>query len=92
MFTQKDFEEIDKRFQVVTKTGLHIILKSLTGHTWDIYSSDAGYGCSLVISHKHNDSDPFHIQPNIHPRTVAEAMEYIRSHDRYEKDKRKRRS
>lgn len=85
MFTTKDFKQIDKEyFGVITKTGYHIILKSKnSGHTWDIYCQESGRGRSLVISHKHNDFEPFHVQRKYHPKSVEEAQQMIMKHDKW---------
>ncbi|MCR5670730.1 MAG: hypothetical protein K6G10_06960 [Butyrivibrio sp.] len=85
MFTENDFLQIDKSFEVITKTSSHIILKSQCGHIWDIYCRDMERGTSLVLYHKHKEGYPFHEQPFIHPRTVQKAMEYIRNHDKHVK-------
>ena len=84
MYTEKDFESIDdKNFTASDKTATHIILKSnSTGHFWDVECRELRHGQQqLVISHRHNETDPFHRQPNMHPKTVAEAMEMIKKHD-----------
>ncbi|SFU86682.1 hypothetical protein [Butyrivibrio sp. M55] len=83
MFDRKDLNCIDREyFQVISETCYHITLKSKnTGHTWDITSTENPYGKSIVISHKHNDMDPFHIQPRVHPRSIQEAQDMIKAHD-----------
>ncbi len=83
MFERKDFEEIDREyFDVINETCYHIILKSKnTGHTWDIMCQERPNGRSLVISHKHKDKDPFHIQRGFHPKTVEDAQKKIMKHD-----------
>lgn len=85
MFDQNDFAQIDKEyFRALTETGYHIILKSKnTGHTWDIYCQERTRGRSLVISHKHSDTEPFHIQRKYHPKTVTDAQKKIMKHDKW---------
>ena len=86
MFDRKDFNCIDREyFQVINETCYHITLKSKnTGHTWDITSTKNPYGKSIVISHKHNDEDPFHVQPRVHPRSIQEAQDMIKAHDMWQ--------
>ena len=90
MFTQKDICWIDtKEYQIISHTGYHIIIKSLkTKHVWDIYCHEMDI-VSIKLFHKHKDNDPFHEQPHIHPRNVAEAMEYIKTHDTWQYNKNK---
>lgn len=86
MFTRKDFAQIDKDyFFVVTKTCYHIILRSRnTGHIWDIECRDNPNNTrSFVISHKHNEGEPFHQQPCFHPKSVTEAQGMILAHDNW---------
>ncbi len=86
MFTQKDFGIIIKHkryYDIIAMTGIHIIIKSRkTKHIWDIQNVTLNYGDEkIIISHKHNDLDPFHVQPRMHPRTVMGALTMIRAHD-----------
>ncbi len=93
MYIEKDFESIDiKNYTVLNKTAYHIILKhNGTGHIWDIECRELHRGQQqLVISHKHNDDDPFHEQPNMHPKTFTEAQEMIRKHDEWVLDRQKK--
>ncbi len=85
MYEKNDFEQIDKEyFQVLTQTGYHIILKSKnTEHIWDIYCQEHSRGRSLVINHKHNETEPFHVQRKYHPKTVEEAQKRIKKHDKW---------
>lgn len=85
MFEKKDFKALDRQyFNVIQTTAYHIILESNnTHHIWDIYCRDYKDYRSLIISHKHTEEDPFHIQPGMHPRTVAAAQEMIKKHDEY---------
>ena len=63
-----------------------IILKSNnTGHIWDITCQDNPRGRSLIINHKHNETDPYHVQPQMHPQTITEAQEMIKKHDEWQK-------
>ncbi len=65
MFDTKEFVNVDREyFEVINETCYHLTLKSCnTGHTWDIECrNNPNNTRSLVISHKHKDSDPFHIQ------------------------------
>ena len=79
-------KQIDRGYFIVQKETLfHIQLKSKnTKHIWDIESQSIFHNKrSLVIYHKHNESDPFHAQPKFHPRTIIEAQEMIKSHDKW---------
>ncbi len=92
MFDTKEFENVDREyFEVINETCYHLTLKSCnTGHTWDIECRDnLNNTRSLVISHKHKDSYPFHIQPNFHPRSIEEAQEMFKAHDTWHLDGRK---
>ena len=86
MFEKKDFENVDREyFQVINETCYHLTLKSKnTGHTWNIACIENPHGKSFVISHKHNDNDPFHLQPGFHPRSIQEAQEMIKTHDTWQ--------
>ncbi len=87
MFTRADVEKIDKAyFQIISTSSYHIILKSKnTGHSWDIQCKELFSGRqSLVIHHKHVDSDPFHDQLHLHPRTVIDAQRLIKEHDLFQ--------
>lgn len=83
MFTRNEFNEIDRKyFQVINETCYHLTLKSTTtGHTWNIMSLGNSKGKNLIISHKHNDMDPFHVQPCFHPKSVIDAQNMIKDHD-----------
>lgn len=84
MFTKAEMKQIDRQYFVVQKETLfHICLKSKnTEHIWDIESRSVFWGKrSLVVHHKHKETDPFHVQPGFHPRTVMEAQELIKNHD-----------
>lgn len=85
MFDRNDFMQIDKEyFQVLAETGYHIMLESQnTGHIWDIYCQEHYRGRSLVISHKHSDTEPFHIQRKYHLKTVMDAQKKIMKHDNW---------
>ena len=86
MFNQHDFDKIDRTyFDVLQISGYHIILKSKnTKHIWDLYFKETQIGkSSIIISHKHNDTDPFHEQAQMHPKSVDEAQLLIKDHDRW---------
>ncbi len=86
MFEKKDFINVDRKyFKVINETAYHLTLKSKnTGHTWDIECRENPTGRSLIVNHKHKDSDPFHEQPWFHPRSIEEAQELIKSHDAWQ--------
>lgn len=86
MFEKKDFINVDRKyFKVINETAYHLTLKSKnTGHTWDIECRENPTGRSLIVNHKHKDSDPFHEQPWFHPRSIEEAQEMIKSHDAWQ--------
>ena len=83
MFDKKDWEQIDKDyFDVIEVSSYHITLKSRpTGHSWDITCRYHPGGRSLIILHRHKDSDPFHEQIRFHPSTVTQAQDLIKEHD-----------
>ncbi len=85
MFKKEDLECLDRRyFEVLEESGYHITIESnSTGHIWDISWRDTPRGTALVISHTHTASDPFHLQPRMHPKTVKEAQEMIIDHDQW---------
>ena len=92
MFQKKEMNEIDRQYFEVKETkAYHIILKSKNcGHIWDIQSKETTWGKrSLVIYHKHKEADPFHEQAMMHPRTVTEAQELIKKHDKWHLEGRK---
>lgn len=92
MFDIKELNKIDDRyFTVLQTTGYHVTLQSKnTKHIWDIYCKEIGCHRSLVISHKHNENDPFHEQPKMHPKDLVEAQNMIKKHDRWHLDGRKK--
>jgi hypothetical protein len=83
MFSKNEFTEIDRQyFKVINETCYHLTLKSNnTGHTWNIMSRANPIGTSLIVYHKHRDKDPFHEQPNFHPKSVIDAQDMIKHHD-----------
>ncbi len=91
MFKKEDLQCLDRKyFEILQESGYHITMESnLTGHIWDIAWRENPTGKSFVISHKHKASDPFHLQPRMHPKTVEEAQEMIKDHDRWVLEKKK---
>ena len=85
MFGKNDWDQIDNEyFKVIEASMYHITLKSnTTGHIWDIYCRYYPGGRSIIVYHKHRDSDPFHKQKGYHPQTIAQAQDLIKDHDRY---------
>jgi len=83
MFDKNDISQIDRdHFQVIEESCYHIVLKSKnTGHTWDITCRYHPGGRSLIVNHKHKDSDPYHEQPGFHPLTIKQAQDMIKNHD-----------
>lgn len=83
MFTRKELQMVDTDyFLVIERTAFHIIIKSInTGHIWDLYSKENPHGTSIVVFHKHDDGAAFHEQPWMHPSSVIDAQEAIKSHD-----------
>ncbi len=93
MFTFKDFQGIDsKYFTILEKSAYNIILKSNnTGHTWGLQDKSLNNTIrSLVVLHKHNDMDTFHVQLAYHPRTVGQFQRLIKKHDEYQLSKNRR--
>ncbi len=75
---------------MIHESGYHITLESnLTGHIWDIACRENPNGKSLVISHAHKAADTPHIQPRMHPRSLKEAQEMIKDHDKWHMEGRK---
>ncbi len=90
MFTFKDFQKIDTNyFTVLEQTAYNIILKSKnTGHTWALQDKSLDSTTrSLIVLHKHNDMDSFHVQPAYHPRTLLQFQKLVKKHDKYQLSK-----
>lgn len=84
MFQRNEFQEIDRTYFDVKEASIcNIVLKSKScGHILDIQGRELLPGKrSLVILHKHKESDPYHKQALMHPKTVAEAQDMIKAHD-----------
>lgn len=92
MFNRQDIQGIDKSyFTVISVTAYYIELKSKnTKHIWIIYSRMLFWGKrSLIVYHKHRESDPPHIQLKFHPRNICEAQILIKNHDEWQLNGRK---
>ena len=86
MFTKAELNHLDcDYFFVMLRSACRIQLKSKnTGHIWDLESNTVFYGKrSIIVHHKHKDTDCFHVQRGIHPKTIAEAQNMIKSHDEW---------
>lgn len=92
MFAKREMREIDRKyFKPILETAYHVQLKSKnTGHIWDIECRPTyGNYRSLVVYHKHKGTDPFHEQLGMHPKTISEAQELIKNHDKWHLNGRK---
>ena len=86
MFTQEDIGQLNRvYFDIIQITGYHIVVRSRNSkHFWDIECVELFHGGrQIIIKHKHNDSDSFHVQKGCHPRNIREAQNLIKSHDGY---------
>lgn len=93
MFTQKDFNSIDRSYFKVIHTGCYgLTLQSKnTKHCWYIENQDLGNYESCKIYHTHHEGTPMH--EHGHGRTLHSCIRRIKSHDEYQlkKDAKKRR-
>lgn len=92
MYTKKDFIQIDREyFEVICETCYHIQIKSKnTGHIWNIECRCPRPGVrSLIVKHKHKHTHAFHQQRYTHPRSILEAQEIIKAHDKWHLEGRK---
>ena len=87
MIDNTDIESIDKEhFEIIEKKNYTLVLRSKdTGHYWCLLEQVYNGHRFFRISHKHNASDPIHLQKS--RPTVEEGCEYIRSHDAYHLDR-----
>jgi len=86
MYKYSEFDQIDREyFDVINTTLYNIALKSKnTGHTWNINCENLTWGKrKLVVYHKHNDNDSFHLQRHMSPKSVAHAQKLIKEHDEW---------
>ena len=91
MFTQKDISQIDRDYFVVNATTLYNIclVSKNTKHHWTIQPQTINGHRSLIVLHRHGKSGEFHVQPHFHPRSISQAQDLIKSHDRFQLNGRK---
>ena len=91
MFTRKDISQIDRDYFVVNATTLYNIclVSKNTKHHWTIQPQTINGHRSLIVLHRHGNSGEFHVQPHFHPRTISQAQDLIKSHDRFQLNGRK---
>lgn len=91
MFTRKDISQIDRDYFVVNATTLYNIclVSKNTKHHWTIQPQSINGHRSLIVLHRHGNSGEFHVQPHFHPRTISQAQDLIKSHDRFQLNGRK---
>ena len=87
----------DPYFRIIREEEQFIEIKSLnTGHCWNVFKNQFEQVHKIKLYHKHKQSDSYYHEHRI-CRNVAEAIEQIKSHDRYvleqeEEKKRKKES
>ena len=87
MFTSKDLRSLDRKYFTVTQANycaVTIISKN-TNHLWHL--EHTGFGVKIWHSHKPHDRSGFHYHGRA--RTLGDAIEQIRSHDRWQMNGRK---
>ena len=81
----------DSYFQVIRETDQFVEIQSLnTGHCWNVFKNTFESPMVVTLYHKHKPQDSYY-HKHRQCRTVAEAVDQIKSHDAYviEKDKQK---
>lgn len=83
-FTRKEEKLLhDPYFTVIRETDQFIEVRSNnTGHCWNVFKNTIESGRKIVLYHKHRMKDPYYHQHRT-CRTVAEAVQQIKSHDDY---------
>ena len=69
-------------FHIIEVKEYSLVLRSKnTGHYWYLLEQEANGHRTFKISHKHNLSDPYHVQRS--KPTIDDCCEYIMSHDAF---------
>ena len=69
-------------FHIIEVKEYSLVLRSKnTGHYWYLLEQEANGHRTFQISHKHNESDAYHVQRS--KPTIMNCCEYIMSHDAY---------
>ena len=84
MINSKDLKLLDKNyFDIIATSTYYVVLRSKnTGHLWHLLERDLNGHKSLVISHSHHASSPYHLQTN--KPSIEACCEYIKNHDVYQ--------
>lgn len=88
MFTKQEIRIVSPRyFKDIIATGIDIRATSrCTGHEWRIYSPVGSNRRSVELWHRHSRNDQFHFQKRL--PGLPEAVEEIKSHDKWFMEKR----
>ena len=83
-FTRKEEKLLhDEYFNVIRETEQFVEVQSQnTGHCWSVFKNTIERSLKVTLYHKHKMTDQYYHQHRI-CRTVAEAVEQIKSHDAY---------
>ena len=83
-FTRKEETLLhDDYFALIRETDQFAEVQSVnTGHCWNVFKNTFEKGCHITLYHKHKRTDQYYHQHR-NCRTVAEAVEQIKSHDAY---------
>ena len=89
-FTRKEEKLVhDPYFQVIRETDQFVEIKSInTGHCWNVFKNTIESTMKVVLYHKHKQTDVYYHEHRI-CRTVADAVDQIKSHDAYVLEKEK---
>lgn len=83
-FTRKEEKLLhDEYFDVIRETEQFVEVQSRnTGHCWDVFKNTIERSLKVTLYHKHKLTEQYYHQHRV-CRTVAEAVEQIKSHDAY---------
>ena len=91
MFDANDLKWLDPKYFIIINTSDYdvTVMSRNTGHYWYIHDPDCADRQVLALFHRHHGgSEPYHFQR--HEPTVRQAVRYIRKHDRFQMNGRKR--
>lgn len=84
MFTRKENSFFtDPYFKIIRRELQYMEVESInTGHCWNIFKNQFDPICKVKLYHKHKNTDPYYHEHR-KCRTIAEAVQEIRRHDKY---------
>ena len=86
MITFKEINAISSSyFDIIEKRVDFVVLKSKnTNHFWVIRKYVSQKYTSIIVEHKHQASEQYHVQQRWHPRDVKGAVRLIKAHDEFQ--------